>query len=159
MKKYWKHLKVITKHKFYVMQECFKRGLYWQGLIHDLSKYSPIEFFTSARYFQGDQTPIGIEKAKNGYSIAWLNHKAKNKHHYEYWIDLCDGELLLCPIPDKYIVEMFCDMIGASKAYLKKDFKKCEPYFYFKKNEKNFVMHLPSKKKLKKLLQDYAYGV
>lgn len=153
MSKYWEHFKVITKHKYFVMIECFKRGLYWQGLVHDLSKYSFIEFFTSAKYFQGDKTPIGIEKAEKGYSYAWLNHKAKNKHHWEYWIDLKDGELLMCPIPDKYVVEMACDMIGASKAYLKGEFNSKEPYNYFNKNRKNFLMEKDAKKKLESLLR------
>ena len=47
--KAWKHFKTITKHKFLVMRQCFKVGLYWQGLTHDLSKYSPTEFFVGAK--------------------------------------------------------------------------------------------------------------
>ena len=148
--KYLKHFIIISKHKWFVGVECFKRGLYWQGIIHDLSKYSPIEFFASARYFQGDRTPIGAEKADKGYSVAWLHHKGHNPHHWEYWIDWVDGEILLCPIPDKYIIEMLCDFIGASKAYGTND-----PYGYFLAHEKNILIEEGSKKRFKSLLENH----
>lgn len=154
MSKYIKHLIIITKHKYYVLVECWKRGLYWQGIVHDLSKYSLIEFFTSAKYFQGDKTPIGVEKAEKGYSIAWLNHKSKNKHHWEYWIDFKDGELLLCPIPQKYVIEMSCDMIGASKAYLRGKYNPKEPLKYFLDKKDTFLMEPNSKRLLEKLLSN-----
>jgi len=156
MNKYFKHFITISCHKYYVAVECFKVGLYWQGIIHDLSKYSFTEFFTSARYFQGDKTPIEIEKAEKGYSIAWLNHKAKNKHHWEYWVDFKNGEILRCPIPKKYILEMACDMVGASKAYLQGKFNKKEPYNYFEDNKKNFIMREDDKIELKMYLIAYA---
>lgn len=53
MSKAWKHFKTITQHKFLVMQGCFRVGLYRQGLLHDLSKYSPTEFLVGAKYWQG----------------------------------------------------------------------------------------------------------
>ena len=34
-----KHLKTVHKHRKWVRKYCFKMGLYWQGLTHDLSKY------------------------------------------------------------------------------------------------------------------------
>lgn len=119
MNKYWKHFKTITTHKWYVMKACFKAGLYWQGIAHDLSKYSLTEFFTSARYFQGDKSPIDAEKTQNGYSLAWQNHKAKNKHHWHYWTDFENGELVILKMPPKYVAEMLCDWVGAGKAYNK----------------------------------------
>jgi hypothetical protein len=155
--KYWNHLKIITIHKYYVLIECFKRGLYWQGLVHDLSKYSFIEFFNSAKYFQGDKTPIAIEKIEKGYSLAWQNHKGKNKHHWEYWIDFVDGELKMIPIPKKYIEEMACDMVGASKAYLKCKYNPDEPLEYFKKNSKNWYIEKESKNYLKQLLIEIRF--
>jgi hypothetical protein len=117
--KYIKHFKTITLHKWYVMKACFKSGLFLQGILHDLSKYSIIEFFTSAKYFQGDKSPIDVEKVKNGYSLAWQNHKAKNKHHWQYWTDFEKGELVVIEMPAKYLAEMLCDWVGAGKAYNK----------------------------------------
>lgn len=156
MKKYLLHFWTITLHKYYVAQECFKRGLYWQGIVHDLSKYSPTEFLASARYFQGDKTPIGAEKAEKGYSYAWLNHKGKNRHHWEYWIDFKEGELFLCPIPEKYVVEMACDMIGASKAYNKGKYTPSEPLHYFQLHKFSMRMHPDAKELLEKLLREVA---
>ncbi|MEN6313243.1 MAG: DUF5662 family protein [Clostridiaceae bacterium] len=119
MKKYLRHFKTITAHKWHVMKACFKVGLYWQGITHDLSKHSPIEFFTSARYFQGNKSPIDAEKIENGYSLAWQNHKARNKHHWHYWTDFENGELVIIKMPAKYVAEMLCDWVGAGKAYNK----------------------------------------
>lgn len=119
MSKYWKHFKTITIHKWYVMKACFKAGLFIQGILHDLSKYSITEFWRSARYFQGDKSPIDAEKIANGYSLAWQNHKAKNKHHWQYWTDFESGQMILLPMPPKYLAEMICDWVGAGKAYNK----------------------------------------
>jgi hypothetical protein len=115
MLKYWRHFKTITIHKWYVMIACFKSGLFLQGILHDLSKYSFVEFFTSARYFQGDKSPVDAKK----YSLAWQNHKAKNKHHWHYWTDFKNGELVILKMPPKYVAEMLCDWVGAGKAYNK----------------------------------------
>jgi hypothetical protein len=160
MKKYFRHLKTITLHKWYVMMECFKMGLYWQGITHDLSKYSITEFFTSARYFQGDKSPVEAEKAEKKYSVSWLNHKAKNKHHWEYWVDFTEGKgLVLPPIPDKYIKEMACDFIGASKAYNAGKFSRDKPLAYFAANCHKMIMEDKSLLKLRKLLEDYAFSL
>ena len=45
----WHHFLTITHHKLLVMRYCFRVGLYKQGLLHDLSKYSPTEFITGIR--------------------------------------------------------------------------------------------------------------
>ena len=111
----------VGKHRALVRKHCFKLGLYWQGLTHDLSKYSPTEFWTGVKYYQGDKSPNFIErKANNGYSYAWLHHKGRNKHHLEYWIDydLSDGATMMgLEMPPRYLAEMFCDRVAASKTY------------------------------------------
>lgn len=155
MNKYWEHFKTITRHKYFVMIECFKLGIYWQGIIHDLSKYSIIEFSESAKYFHGTGTPINKIKQEIGYSRAWLHHKGINKHHWEYWTDFFDGEIKPCPIPKKYIKEMYCDMIGASKAYLKQKYDKNEPLNYFLKRKDKFLMVKEDKEYLEKLLRNH----
>ena len=62
------HFQTITYHRRLVRQGCFRVGLYWQGLTHDLSKYSLTEFLVGAKYFQGDCSPNNAEKEKKGYS-------------------------------------------------------------------------------------------
>ena len=120
MKKALAHFNTITKHKILVMKECFRVGLYRQGLLHDLSKYSPTEFRVGCKYYQGTRSPNNAEREDKGYSSAWLHHKGRNKHHYEYWIDYSlDGEKMLAgmKMPVRYVVEMFLDRIAASKVY------------------------------------------
>ena len=153
--KYLLHLKTIIIHKWYVGLECFKHGLYWQGIVHDLSKFSYIEFFYSAQYFNGTSTPIGREKAEKGYSLAWLNHKAKNKHHWEYWTDFYSGVIKPVPIPEKYIKEMACDMIGASKTYNKMSYRNGMAWEYFNERRDQFIMTDESKTSLEKYLCKY----
>jgi len=65
MGKYWRHFKTVSTHKWEVFKECKACGLFWQGLLHDMSKFSPAEFASSARYFQGNRSPIEAEKEKN----------------------------------------------------------------------------------------------
>ena len=98
----WKHFKTITHHKVLVAKGCFKVGLYKQGLLHDMSKYSPTEFWVGAKYYQGDRSPNNAEREDIGYSSAWLHHKGRNKHHYEYWIDYSMQALPGGMAPDKY---------------------------------------------------------
>ena len=112
------HLKTIIVHKMYVFYYCFQFGLIWRGLVHDLSKFSPVEFFESIRYYTGNHSPIDECKTWNGYSLAWLHHKGRNKHHFEYWID---GDNYI-QMPWKYATEMVCDYIAAGKAYQKDKF-------------------------------------
>ena len=116
----WKHLKTINHHKMLVMKGCFRVGLYKQGLLHDLSKYSPAEFLPGCRYYTGKESPHNIERKEKGYSSAWLHHKGRNKHHLEYWTDYgTDGEKKIAgmKMPLKYVVEMFCDRVAASQTY------------------------------------------
>jgi len=155
MTKYIKHFITITKHKYYVGIECFKRGLYWQGITHDLSKYGLTEFFTSARYFQGDSSPIDAEKREIGYSVAWLNHKARNKHHWMYWTDRKDGKEIAVPMPEKYIQEMVCDFIGAGKAYNPNKWTPKEPLNYYNNVEgEKMLLHPDTRERFEQLLTE-----
>ena len=127
-----KHLQTILKHKWIVFKECVSCGLIWQGMIHDLSKFSLTEFISSAKYFQGDKSPIDAEKEDIGYSNAWLHHKGHNKHHWEYWIDFDDnGNIIANKIPYDYVVEMICDWISAGIVYNKGKWNQSDPLDYY----------------------------
>ena len=64
------HFVTITKHRNQVIKHCAKVGILWQGLRHDLSKYSPIEFFPGVKYYTGKRSPNEGERAEYGYSLA-----------------------------------------------------------------------------------------
>lgn len=119
-RKAWGHFCTITRHKLLVMRYCWRVGLYRQALAHDLSKYSPTEFWVGARYYLGNRSPNTAERQAKGYSEAWMHHKGRNKHHTEYWIDLRgngDATFEGKPMPTRYVVEMFCDRVAACRVY------------------------------------------
>ena len=111
------HFKKICVHRHYVLKYCIMCGIPFQGIVHDLSKFSPTEFFESVKYYCGSDSPINKAKKEQGYSLAWFHHRGRNKHHYEYWIDNLDNGGTPVRIPYKYLIEMICDWIGAGKAY------------------------------------------
>lgn len=150
-----KHLHTINGHKWMVMKFCFRVGLYKQGLLHDLSKYSWTEFSVGAKYFQGNQSPNNMERKEKGYSSAWLHHKGRNKHHLEYWVDYSmekDKAMAGVEMPVKYVAEMFCDRVAASKIYKKKDYTDAAPYEYFKHSKEHYIIHKNTRELLEKLL-------
>lgn len=160
MSKAWKHFKTVTYHKYLVMQGCFKVGLYKQGILHDLSKYSPTEFLVGAKYYQGDRSPNNAEREAIGYSSSWLHHKGRNKHHYEYWIDYSTkaipGGMAPAPMPNKYIIEMLMDRIAACKVYHGKQYTQQAPLAYYDLGKDMAPLHESTRKKLEFLLHMLA---
>ena len=139
-----------------VMKTCFKVGLYKQGLLHDLSKYTPIEFIPGIIYYQGDRSPINREKELKNCSRGWLHHKGRNKHHFEYWTDVSTAEdhwkIVGVKMPVNYLAEMVMDRIAASKIYQGKNYTDAAPYTYFSRNKEYIVMHPETKACLDKIL-------
>lgn len=163
------HFVTITRHKLLVMKGCFKLGLYSQGLLHDLSKYSPSEFLPSCKYYQnGKRSPISAQREKEGHSKVWLHHKGRNRHHFEYWIDnSATGEngMMAVEMPNRYVAEMFVDRVCASKNYLKDKYTQEEPLKYFLAGKDSYYMNEKTKQLLEKLLtilategEDKAYS-
>ena len=111
-----KHIVLVTKHKWLVFKFSIKLGIPFRGLMHDLSKFSYTEFWESAKYYNGERSPITDCKKEKGYSLSWLHHKGRNKHHDWYWVDL-DAPEVAPVIPYKYVVEMICDKLSASITY------------------------------------------
>ena len=140
------HFETITRHKLLVMKYCFACGLYEQGLAHDLSKYSPTEFIPGCIYYQGDHSPNEAERAAKGYTSAWLHHKGRNRHHFEYWIDYCrreDGTIYIggCKMPKKYVAEMFCDRIAACRVYQGEKYTDASPYDYYQGSKGHILIN------------------
>ena len=150
----WKHFKTITHHRHLVMKGCFQVGLYWQGLTHDLSKYSPTEFLTGARYYQGVRSPNTAEREEKGYSTAWMHHKGRNRHHFEYWTDLSPETKVYEPVdmPVRYLVEMVMDRIAACKTYQGKNYTDASPIQYLNFAWESRFMHPDTAEKLRFLL-------
>lgn len=156
MNKAWQHFKTITYHKYLVAKGCFQVGLYRQGLGHDLSKYSPAEFRVGMKYYQGNRSPNAAERDAVGYSSAWLHHKGRNKHHWEYWIDYTRNGLVPVPMPDRYIAEMVMDRIAASKVYKGKEYTDAEPLNYYLRADALMNLHPYTKENLSRMLKMLA---
>ena len=153
--KWLAHLRTINHHRRLVRKGCFAVGLYRQGLCHDLSNYSPTEFLVGARYYQGDRSPNDAQRRATGYSAAWLHHKGRNKHHLEYWIDYDlsqNGTVGGMRMPNKYLAEMVCDRIAASKNYLGNAYTDAASWEYYQRGKDHYVLHPEVRAELERCL-------
>lgn len=135
----YKHFITITKHRHKVIAHCIRAGIPLRGFLHDLSKYSPTEFLRGAKYYKGIKSPNVGEREEKGYSAAWLHHKGRNRHHFEYWTDYCTSKRKVVPIkmPIVFVKEMFCDRVAASKIYQGKNYTNSSPLEYFLGGKQN----------------------
>lgn len=152
--RFWGHLSTITRHRHMVIYHCFKAGIPLQGLFHDLSKYMPEEFIPGVLYYQGTRSPNEKEREEKGYSRAWLHHKGRNKHHFEYWTDynLKTRSVEPVPMPRKYIVEMFCDRVAASKIYNGAQYTDGDSLAYYRRSKAKRAIDSKTGRELEKLL-------
>ena len=153
------HLLTVIEHKLLVAKHCFAIGLYRQGILHDMSKFSPTELLNGFRYFQGDESPNNAERRDKGYSEAWMHHKGRNRHHLEYWNDYTmnykpgDNPVVPVQMPRRYVAEMLCDRIAASKTYRKEAYTRHDPLNYFLQGKGKLLMHPVSAMELERLLR------
>ena len=160
------HFKTITRYRHAVARHCFKAGIFMQGIRHDLSKYTPVEFIQGIKYYAGTYSPNETERKEKGYSSAWLHHKGRNKHHFEYWTDYNPQVIRVMPVkmPKKYVIEMFCDRVAASKIYQGKNYTSGHPLEYFESGKARRSIHPETSDYLESLLamlkekgEDYTF--
>lgn len=147
-KKMWNHFRTIQKHRKWVRHYCFLAGIPWRGITHDLSKYNPIEFFESARYWTGKESPITLAKKEQGYSRAWLHHRGHNPHHWAYWADNFSEGLTVPVMPKNDFVEMICDFLAAGHTYNNSFSYSKENSWWLKDREKGCKAMNPINKKM-----------
>ena len=152
--KAFNHFMTITHHRHLVRKGCFKVGLYWQGLTHDLSKYHPVEFMVGAKYYQGTRSPNSEERRLFGYSKAWMHHKGRNRHHFEYWTDLNreTRRYDAVPMPRKYLVEMVMDRRAACMTYEGENYSSGSELRYLEKSIEKELLHPQTLKELTYIL-------
>lgn len=151
---YWKYLKYVLRHKWYVFLECCKVGIPFRGFVHDMSKFLPSEFIPYARYFYSREDQI--RRNKTGYykptdtgdkafDFAWLLHQKRNRHQWQWWTLPEDEEgIKILPMPEVYRKEMLCDWKGAGKAQGKKGPNKCQEWY--QANKHKMQIHEETKK-------------
>lgn len=153
--RFFGHLRTVLTHKKYVAEGCFRLGLYRQGVLHDLSKFSPAEFITSVRYYEGYRSPNAVERELFGCSRAWLHHKGRNRHHFEYWIDFSartPDRAFGCRMPLRYVAEMVCDRRAACRAYHGKEYTQADAWNYYVRTRDRVIMHPDTRAVLEKAL-------
>lgn len=143
MNRLFRHFSTVVRHRRLVIRHCRLAGIGWQGLFHDLSKFQPTEFVPGVKYYQGNRSPNERERELFGYSAAWMHHKGRNRHHFEYWTDINPEtkryETVRMPI--RYLKEMFCDRMAASKIYRGKAYADRDPLEYFLRGNARYRMH------------------
>lgn len=156
--KFWGHLSTVTRHRHRVIAHCARAGILWQGLRHDLSKYSPTEFWQGVKFFDGTHSPTEDERRTLGYSLAWMHHKGRNRHHYEYWTDMnretkCYESV---PMPRRYFVEMVMDRRAACMTYQGKAYRDDSALQYFERSREKDLMHPETSRQLRFVLRMLA---
>ncbi len=149
------HFKTITSHRHMVIRHAFKAGIIWRGLMHDLSKYTPTEFGAGIKYYaDGKYSANENERKDLGYSKAWMHHKGRNRHHFEYWTDYVPHTKQMMPIkmPKEFALEMFCDRVAASKIYQGENYTDSHPLQYFLRSKGTRFIHPDTSDYLEKLL-------
>jgi len=143
MNRFFSHFHTITKHRHKVIYHCARAGILWRGLLHDLSKFSPTEFIKGVQYYQGSRSPNEGEREHIGYSEAWMHHKGRNRHHFEYWTDYNPETKTVSPVkmPLVFVKEMFCDRVAASKVYQGKNYTDAHPLEYFTRGKARRIIH------------------
>ncbi len=149
------HFKTITNHRHMVIHHCKLAGIFWQGLFHDLSKYGFTEFSAGMKYYaDGKRSPNEKEREKLGYSPAWLHHKGRNRHHFEYWTDYNPIYKKVMPVkmPTRFLKELVCDRIAASKIYQGENYTDSHPLEYFLNGKDRRSIHPETSDKIEYLL-------
>lgn len=156
--KAFKHFMTITRHRHQVIRHCYRAGILFRGLLHDLSKYSFAEFSEGMRFYDGSRSPNVGARMTRGYSKAWMHHKGRNRHHFEYWTDYDPVTRVMRPVkmPLRFVAEMFCDRVAASKIYNGAAYRDGDPLSYFLSGKPTRQIHAETSDFLEKLLRMLA---
>ena len=148
------HLRTVLRHRHAVFRNCVKAGIPLRGLLHDLSKFSPAEFLPGVRYYDGHRSPNEGERLDRGYSVAWMHHKGRNRHHFEYWTDLSPVTRTYEPVdmPVRYLCEMVADRIAACKTYQGAAYTDASALQYLDRAQESRLVHPNTMKRLRFLL-------
>ena len=157
MSKFFRHLALVTRHRWHVFVNGCRCGIGFHCLFHDLTKFHPTEFFTSVKYYKGTFSPVYAERLENGYFSRICQHHAKrNKHHWEYWTDFFKGNIVVKAMPWKYATEYVCDMLSASYCYNPKGFNGETTYAYFEQRQSHYYMAPLTREYVRFCLRSFA---
>ena len=151
----WNHFSTITRHRNLVRKHCFQIGLYWQGLTHDLSKYSPEEFWTGVRYYQGNRSPMRLSVRPWGIPGPGFTIRAGTSTIMSIGLTFSNHKeegLVGNKMPLRYVAEMVCDRIAACEVYKGKAYTSAAPLEYYEYTKNYITIHPRTRALLEKLL-------
>lgn len=158
-----KYLWYVLRHRWFVFVECCRLGIPWRGIVHDMTKFLPDEFFPYANYFHGPKRKEWRDKTgyykptdtgDSAFDFAWLLHQKRNPHHWQWWILPEDcGNIKVLRMPERYILEMVADWHGAGKAQGKPDTVQ-----WYEANKDKMTLHSETRFRIEELLQEAPNG-
>ena len=150
LRRHWAYCKYLVRHKWCVFRACLRTGAGpWCGLVHDLSKLLPDEWYPYARAFYA---PDGAQEylSSDEFDEAWRNQR-RNRHHWQYWTLFEDrGGIRALWMPDVFVREMVADWIGAGQALGKPDAR-----LWYRVNRDNMMLAPSVRAQVERLLEDY----
>jgi len=143
----------LIKHKLWVALGCRMTGASaWSALVHDWTKFLPSEWVPYVAHFRNDDgsKKRGAEESE-GFQLAWLHHRRRNKHHWQYWVSVEDnGSIFPMDMPEKYVREMVADWVGAGMSYAGNP----DPREWYHANEYRMMMSKKTRALVKRILSE-----
>ena len=135
VKRAWRLLQTYVAHDL-----AFCDDFTWwtiNGLVatHDESKYVAREFDGYRQYFYPVENNGAVTKDKTRFNAAWLHHIHNNKHHWNHWVFVDDGQIKTVKMPFEYIMEMLLDWTAMSINFGGK------PSEFYEKKKSTIVLH------------------
>jgi hypothetical protein len=157
MMQYLHYLFYLLKHKFWVFYYSCKLGIPVRGLLHDLSKFRPDEFFPYANNWfdrKGKIKKLNYDDKSTAFGIAWGKHQRRNEHHWQYWV--IEGKSpcgkarrsLANPMPEPVAKEMLADWCGAARAKKQPNVRK-----WYQEHKDEMTLHLRTRRYIEFLLE------
>lgn len=159
-KAHWLYLLYVLRHKWFVFQAGLKYKVpIWNLIIHDWTKFLPIEWFPYVNNFflnppKREKQPKGHFQTPTGtpFDYAWLHHQNHWPHHWQYWILTYDNEIekiKVLKMPEVYVREMCADWTGAGLAQGKPDI-----LGWYEENKQKILIHPETRELVERLLNE-----
>jgi len=145
---HWRYLKQTLRHKWHVFKWCWKFGIPVRGVLHDISKFRPSEWFGHANYFGREKRNI---KSRVNLDRAWNLHLKRNKHHWQYWVAIPDeGPVCTIDMPMKFRLEMLADWLARSEH---RDHQPLKEWF----DSKDIILHPMTRMWVRSMVKIWNY--
>ncbi len=148
---------LTIRHKWFVFLAGLRtKAPLWRLIIHDWSKFTPMELPHYQRQF------FGKANQPEKFTRAWLHHQNTNPHHWEYWIPRTGhnrgGLKGLEPLnmPEWAVREMIADWLGAGRAYDGK-WPDINNWTWFREHFGSMTLHKETRIQILDIIDDLRY--